>query len=174
MWDGGCREPFLARWPGQIPPGSVCGEMAATIDILPTFAYLAGAKLPPHKIDGLNIWPLLSGEKGAKTPHEVYYFYYGRQLQAVRSGKWKLHFPHAYRSLKGKPGSGGLPGPYIQKKTGLALYDLEADISETKNVIDDHPDIVARLKAYGEAARQDLGDNNRRGAGQREVGKLRE
>ena len=130
MWDGGCREPFIARWPGKIPPGSVCRETAATIDLLPTFAHLADAPLPKNKIDGKNIWPLLAGEKAAKTPHESYYFYYGRQLQAVRSGKWKLHFPHGYRSLKGEPGSGGIPGPYVQKKTGLALYDLRNDISE--------------------------------------------
>ena len=173
MWDGGCREPFIARWPGKIPPGSVCRETAATIDLLPTLAHLADAPLPKNKIDGKNIWPLLAGEKGAKTPHEAYYFYYGRQLQAVRSGKWKLHFPHGYRSLKGEPGSGGIPGPYVQKKTGLALYDLRNDISEKHDVKDAHPDVVARLQKIGEQAREELGDNKRKGKGVREVGRLR-
>ncbi len=173
MWDGGCREPFIARWPGKIPAGKVCHEMAATIDLLPTVAKLAGAPLPKHKIDGKDIWSLLSGKKNAKTPHEFYYFYYGKQLQAVRSGKWKLHFPHRYRSLKGNPGSGGLPGQYIQKKTDYALYNLENDISEKTNLLDKHSEIVKRLKEYGEQARNDLGDNRRKGKGQRTAGQLR-
>ena len=159
MWDGGCREPFIARWPGHIPAGTVCDEVAATIDILPTFAHLSGASLPANRIDGKNIWPLLSGIPDARSPHEAYYFYYSRELQAVRSGKWKLHFPHSYRSLKGEPGNGGTPGPYIQKKTGLELYDLENDIGETTDVADQHPDVVARLKALAEIARKDLGDS---------------
>lgn len=173
MWEGGCREPFIARWPGKIPAGRVCHEMAATIDLLPTVAKLASAPLPKHKIDGKDIWSLLSGKKNAKTPHEFYYFYYGKQLKAVRSGKWKLHFPHGYYSLKGKPGSGGLPGQYIQKKTGFALYNLETDIGEKTNLLEKHPEIVKRLKAYGEQARDDLGDNGRKGKGQRPAGQLR-
>ncbi|VAX41170.1 Arylsulfatase [hydrothermal vent metagenome] len=173
MWDGGCREPFIARWPGKIPAGKVCHEMAATIDILPTVAKLANAPLPKQKIDGKDIWNLLSGKKNAKTPHEVYYFYYGKQLQAVRSGKWKLHFPHHYNSLKGKPGQGGKPGPYKRLKTDFALYNLENDISEKTNLLAKHPSIVKKLKAYGEQAREDLGDNNRKGKGQRPAGQLR-
>ncbi|MCA9006476.1 MAG: sulfatase, partial [Planctomycetaceae bacterium] len=78
MWDGGCREPFIARWPGRIPAGAVCREVAGTIDILPTLAELTGGKLPDHAIDGKSIWPLLSGRKGARSPHEYYLFYYGR------------------------------------------------------------------------------------------------
>ena len=174
MWDGGCREPFIARWPGQIPPGSVCNELAATIDLLPTFASLAGAELPENPIDGKNIWPLLSGAKDAKTPHDSYYFYYGKQLQAIRSGDWKLHLPHRYRSLKDKPGNGGTPGPYIQKSVGLELFNLANDIGETTDVSEEYPEVVARLKKIAESAREDLGDNDRRGRGQREPGRLAE
>lgn len=101
-WDGGQREPCLMRWPGRIPAGNVCREPAMTIDLLPTIANLAGAELPKHKIDGLDIWPLVSGKEGAKSPHEAYYYYWGRELQAVRSGQWKLHFPHKYRTA-GRP-----------------------------------------------------------------------
>ena len=175
MWDGGCREPFIARWPGKIPAGSVCSEVTATIDILPTLAHLAGAKLPSHKIDGLNIWPLLSGQKGARSPHESYWFYYGHELQAVRSGDWKLHFPHNYRTLSGKPGTDGLPGPYTSRRTGLELYNLKADISESTNVAEEHPEIVAQLQKYGEQARAELGDSatKRTGTGVRPVGQLR-
>jgi arylsulfatase A len=176
MWDGGCREPFVARWPGKIPAGLESKEVAATIDILPTLAKLAGAKLPEHTIDGLDIWPLLSGKEGATSPHDKdgYYMYYGRELQAVRSGKWKLHFPHAYRSLKGEPGQDGLPGPYIQKRTGLELYDLAADISESKNVVGQYPEVVERLKKLADAARKELGDSRLKmqGAGTRPVGQL--
>jgi arylsulfatase A-like enzyme len=74
-WDGGTRVPFIARWPGHIPAGAVCREMAMTIDLLPTLARLIGAKLPDHEIDGLDIWPLLAGQADAKNPHEAYFFY---------------------------------------------------------------------------------------------------
>ncbi len=158
-WDGGVREPTIMRWPGKIPAGRVCSQPAMTIDILPTIAGLVGAELPPHKIDGKDVWPLLSGRPGSISPQEAYYFYWGRHLQGIRSGKWKLHFPHEYRSLKGEPGRDGLPGPYMQLETGLALYDLENDIGEQHNVADQYPEAVKRLQALAEKARQDLGDS---------------
>jgi len=103
---GGTRVPFIARWPGQIPAGKVSDELGMTIDLLPTFANLIGAKLPDHKIDGLDIWPFLAAEPGAKNPHDAYFFYgvpfgqwTGAQLEAVRSGHWKLVLPHTYRTL---------------------------------------------------------------------------
>ncbi len=158
-WEGGVREPCIMRWPGKIPAGTETNELAATIDLLPTLAHLSGADLPARRIDGLNIWPLMAGEPGAKTPHESYYYYWGRELQAIRSGPWKLHFPHSYRSLKGEPGHGGIPGPYVQKKTGLELYNLESDVGETTNVADAHPEVVKRLQELAELARKDLGDS---------------
>ena len=110
MFDGGCREPTLMWWPGKIPAGSECDTPAMTIDLLPTVAGLIGAELPEHKIDGKDIWPIIAGEEGAQSPHQAYYFYYGRQLQAMRMGDWKLHFPHGYRTMAGKPGGkGGIP-----------------------------------------------------------------
>jgi arylsulfatase A-like enzyme len=172
-WDGGQREPTIMRWPGKIPAGKVCGEVAATIDILPTVAKLTGAKLPSHKIDGRDISPLLFGKAGAKSPHEAYYFYWARHLQAVRSGKWKLHFPHPYRSLNGrKGGTGGKPVRYDTLKTGLALFDLSNDIGEKHNLADQHPEVVKRLKALAEKARRDLGDRDRKGSGLRPPGSL--
>jgi arylsulfatase A-like enzyme len=172
-FDGGVREPCVMRWPGKIPPGSQCHEPAMTIDLLPTLARLSGAELPPNRIDGLDIWPLMS-QAGAKSPHEALYFYWGGALEAVRSGKWKLHFPHNYRSLQGKPGgSGGRPAPYGQASIGLELFDLESDVGETTNVADRHPEVVARLQALAEKARDDLGDasQKRRGNHVREAGK---
>ena len=171
MWDGGCREPTLMWWPGTIPAGTVCDEPAMTIDILPTVAALAGATLPDHKIDGKNILPLMT-QDAAKSPHEVLYFYYGRQLQALRSGKWKMHFPHGYRTMAGKPGgTDGIPTRYSSAKTGLALYDLHADIGEKTDVKDQFPEVVERLKKLGDRARADLGDQ-KAGPGVRQPGKL--
>ena len=175
MFDGGCREPTLMWWPGKIPAGSVCKTPAMTIDLLPTIAKLIDAKLPKHKIDGKNIWPLIAGQPGAKSPHEAYFFYYGRQLQAVRMGKWKLHFPHAYRTLAGRPGgTGGTPTKYEQAKIGLALFDLENDVGETTNVADQYPDVVAKIQKLANAMRADLGDTKKKGAGMREAGQLQE
>jgi arylsulfatase A len=192
MFDGGCREACIMRWPGKIPAGSVCHEVAATIDVLPTIAGLVDVELPKDRIiDGKDIWPLMSGEPGAKSPHEAYYFYWGGHLQAVRSGKWKLHFPHGYRSLDGRPGgtaspaaggtaspaaggTGGKPVAYTQKKIGLALFDLDSDIGETTNVAEKHPEVVARLQALAEKARDDLGDlaTKRKGKNVRQPGRL--
>ncbi len=174
-WDGGVREPCIMRWPGHIPPGSATNEMAATVDLLPTLARIAGADVPSDRIlDGVDIRPLLFAEAGVK-PRESYYFYWGDHLQAVRKGKWKLHFPHEYRSLNGQLGGrDGQPASYVQLKTGLALYDLESDVGETKNVAADHPEVVADLKSLAEQAREDLGDSatKRHGKNIRTAGKL--
>jgi arylsulfatase A-like enzyme len=155
MFDGGCREPTLAWWPGTIPANSECKEPAMTIDLLPTIAKLIDADSPKHRIDGKDISALLTGD--AKSPHEAYYFYYGNQLQAVRQGKWKLHFPHGYRTMAGKPGgTGGIPTNYSQAKIGLSLFDLHSDISESKNVKDKFPKITNRLKSLGEKFNKEL------------------
>jgi len=177
MFDGGCREPAVMWWPGKIPAGTVCSEPAMTIDVLPTIAHLVGAKLPDHTIDGKNIWPLIAGEPGAKSPHEAYFFYYGRELQAVRMGKWKLHFPHKYRTLAGRPGgTGGTPVPYEQAEIGLALFDLESDIAETTDVAGEHPDVVATIQKLADRMRAELGDSatKQKGSGVREPGRLEE
>src|SRR5262249_7296247 len=146
-----------------IPAGTSSDAMLMTIDLFPTIARLVGARGPGHKIDGLDVWPLLAGEKGARNPHEAYLFYYEQnQLQAVASGdgRWKLQLPHTYRSLGGRPGGhGGLPAEYEQRKLEWPeLYDLDRDGSETADVTDEHPDVVRRLLAEAERARADLGD----------------
>jgi len=174
-WDGGQREPCIMRWPGKIPAGSVCQEVASTIDIMPTVAKLVGYKLPDNYIiDGKNIWPLMSGQKGAKSPHEAFYFYWGAGLNAVRSGDWKLHLPHSYRSLTGYPGRDGVPDGYTQDKTGLALFNLREDVGEQFNVAGQNPEVMARLLRYANAARDDLGDSlvKRVGKNVREPGRV--
>lgn len=173
-WEGGVREPCIMRWPGHIPAGTECHELAATIDLLPTIANLIDADLPKHPIDGLDIWPLMSGEENAKTPHEYYCYYWGNELQCIRSGDWKLHFPHSYRSLTGEPGQDGLPNGYTQAKTDFALFNLKSDIGEQENVYDQHPDIVEKLKKYADEARKKLGDSRMKvkGTGFRAPGKV--
>lgn len=164
-WEGGVRVPCLMRWPGQIPAGTECNELAATIDLLPTIAGRIGAKLPDHPIDGLDIWPLLSQEPCPPTPHESYLYYWGNHLQAIRSGDWKLHFPHEYRSLTGPAGRDGQPSGYSGAQTALALYNLRDDVGERTDVQAAHPDVVTRLQSLAEAARQELGDSASRQQG---------
>ena len=174
-FDGGQRESTIMRWSGKIPAGTVCNEPASTMDILPTIATLTGATLPAHTIDGKNIWPLMSGRPRAKSPHEAFFYYRGFALEAVRSGKWKLHLPHSYRSLGGrKGGTGGQPVKYEQAKIDLALFDLEKDIGEQHDVSAQYPDVVKRLLILVEQMREDLGDSAKKmtGKNRRPPGRL--
>jgi arylsulfatase A-like enzyme len=157
-WEGGVRVPCIMRWPGRIPEGTTCDKMASTVDILPTIAAIVGASLPKNKIDGVNILPLMEAAEGA-NPRDHFFFYYGRALRAVRKGQWKLYFPHGFNSYSGVvPGADGYPGPYNFAQTGLELYDLERDISETLDVAAQNPDIVKELQTLAEKARDELGD----------------
>lgn len=162
-FDGGQREPFIAWWPGHIPPGTVCSEMAVMFDLLPTFAGLAGAQLDGGRtLDGKDIWPLLSGQPDARSPHEAFFFHQNGHLEAVRRGKWKLHMPHRYRSLGDKgAGEGGWPGPYETKEIGWALFDLENDAGETTNIANQHPDQVERMRKLLEGFQKDIEENAR-------------
>jgi arylsulfatase A-like enzyme len=156
-FEGGFRVPCVMRWPGQIPPGRICREVTGTIDLLPTFAKLAGAPLPKNKIDGKDISDLMFAKPEARSPHEVFYHYDGgNRLVALRSGKWKLMFPQSYNSPA--PGKGGLPGKGRRKQIPLSLFDLESDIGETINVADQYPEVVARLKRHADQMRKELGD----------------
>lgn len=178
VWEGGVRVPCIARWPARFPSDSTCKEPAMTIDLLPTLARLIDAPLPPLPIDGKDIGPLLLGKPGATSPQEVYFFYYNtNELQALRSGRWKLILPHTYRTMQGQaPGRDGKPGQYRQVKVDVSLYDLVADESETTDVSAQHPDVVKQLLALAERAREDMGDalTQRKGKGTREAGKLKE
>jgi arylsulfatase A len=180
-WEGGTREPCIMRWPGHIPAGVDSWDIFMTIDLLPTIAKRIDAPTPTNRIDGLDVWPIIAHQAGAKNPHEAYWFYYDvNALQAVASGdgRWKLQFPHTYPTMKGqKPGRDGVPGEYANIKIETEeLYDLVHDISETNNVAAQHPDIVKQLEAEGEKARADLGDSltKRTGTGHRQPGRATE
>jgi hypothetical protein len=172
-FEGGVRVPFLARWPGKIPAGRTVNAPAMTVDLFPTIANLAGAELPAQRIDGLDIWPLLSGQSEANAARKAYCFYWGRELHAVRAGKWKLHLPHPYAHL-GSPGTGDRPGKYETRLIGLSLFDLESDIGETNNLASQHPEVVQQMMAQVERAREDLGDSltDRAGANLRPAGRM--
>ena len=158
-FEGGFRVSCLMRWPGTIPAGQVCREVASTIDLLPTFAGLCNAPLPNRKIDGKDIRDLMLGKPEARSPHDVFYHYDGgNRLAAIRSGKWKLMFPQTYNSPT--PGSGGLPGKGNRKRIELSLFDLENDLGETTNVAEQHPEVVQQLQDHAEKIRQQLGDGN--------------
>ncbi|MGQ9455331.1 MAG: sulfatase family protein [Armatimonadota bacterium] len=144
-WEGGMRVPGIAWWPGRIPAGIVCREVVSTIDIYPTFAALADAKLPEDRIiDGKDVRPLLFGQKGALSPHKAFFYYWKDELQAVRSGRWKLVLEH-----KTRDGKTTIP---------QQLFDLETDIGETTDVSQQYPSVVKRLMMYVEEMREDLGD----------------
>jgi len=177
---GGVNVPCVMRWPGRIPAGRVTDELVTTMDLYVSFTRLVGGKLPPTKIDGLDLTPLLLGEKGAKG-RNAFWFYSGEELQAVRVGDWKLHLPHEYLTVAAAPGRGGKPSNwenmkpegiensgirgiasrhgYRVEKIGLALYDLKRDPGETRDVAGANPKIVARLQEEVARARADLGDS---------------
>lgn len=165
MFEGGYREPTLMWWKGKIPAGTVCDTLCSSIDIVPTIAKLIDAPLPSetdadHVVDGEDIRPLMFGDPDAKSPHDAFYCYYGGgQLQAVRNERFKLVFPHKYRTLDGGPGgTDGTPVPYRSAMASMALYDLDNDVAENKNVMEDFPEVVTQLTAAAETARADLGD----------------
>jgi arylsulfatase A len=168
-WEGGVRVPCIMRWPQRIPAGTVSEQAVMSIDLLPTIASVIGARLPVHELDGRNVWPVIAGIEGAPNPHEHYFFYYNRNdLQAVLSadGRWKLVLPHTYRTLAGLPGGfGGRPVKYRAAETGLALYDLRADIAESKDVSGLHPEVVSELTLAADRMRLELGDDLKRVVG---------
>ncbi|MBU2997987.1 sulfatase [Cellulophaga baltica] len=140
-FEGGFRVPMIAQWKGKIAPSTVTDEVASTIDILPTLAYLTSADLPKEKIDGKNIWPLLSGKSNKKSPYNKggFYYYLDSRLEAVRKGDWKLRIV----------------------EDNVALYNLKNDISEQHNLASEHPKIVKKLKKMMTNFDEELDQNKR-------------
>lgn len=132
-YEGGVRVPAIAYWPGSIPAGSVYADTVSTMDILPTFAALAGAPTPSERLDGHDISGILGGGTDQPSPYDAFFFYRGYELRAVRSGKWKLH-------------------------ANGELYDLEADLGENRNLAAGAPETAARLGALLERGRETVGD----------------
>ena len=176
-WEGGQRVPCIMKWPGHIPEGIVCNKMAATIDILPTLAGIAGAPLPKLKIDGVNILSLMKGDQNA-NPREIFLYYYNSNcLEGVRKNQWKLVFPHQSQTYEGYlPGNDGIAGKTGTIRVESALFDLRRDPGERYDVKEMYPEVVAELSKIAENARADLGDGilNIKGANVREPGRVAE
>ena len=137
VFEGGQRVPTVIRWPAGIPAGQSNSTLMTAMDLLPTFAKLAGAELPSDRvIDGKDILPVLA--QGGVTPHEAFFYFNANTLTAVRSGEWKLH---------------------LGKKA--ALYNLDEDIGEKVNVLKSHPEIAEQLQAYVAAFETNLAKNSR-------------
>lgn len=132
-YEGGLRVPAVAWWPGTIPAGSSYDDVATTMDILPTFAALAGAETPADRLDGFDISDILKGNTAKPSPYAAFYYYRGFELRAVRSREWKLH-------------SDG------------TLYNLEEDIAESADRASERPEVAARLSGLLEEGRRNLGD----------------
>lgn len=146
-FEGGIRVCTVVWGPGKIPAGSTTAEITSHMDWLPTFAAMAGGKLPERKLDGKDMTPLLTGQKEAKG-HDVFYYYRLLQLQAVRSGPWKLHLQNG------------------------ELYHLGQDIAEEQNVAAKYPKEVNRLRALAEAMKDDLGLEGPDAPGVRPLGRV--
>lgn len=161
-WEGGQRVPCIMRWPGHIPAGVECSEIATAMDLCPTLAALGGAAMPADRIiDGKNILPLMENEANAGSAYDAFFYYLMNNLMAVRVGKWKLHV-------------NTIVWPERRYDPTVELYDLEADVGETNNVAEQYPDVVAQLQEKLAACREDMGDGLTDTAGQntRPVGEV--
>ncbi len=169
-WEGGVRVPTILWAPDRVPAGTVCSEIAATIDVLPTFAKMAGSEAPQDRvIDGVNIEHLFAGNFDEADKDRVFRYYFINTLQAVRQGKWKMHLPRpAQPEWLGRFRRNGhiAPADWIEFKEPF-LVDLEADPGESRSVAADHPEVVSRMLELAEEARADIGDYNRVGENMR-------
>ena len=149
--EGGIRVPFVARWPQHIPPASKTDEVASVLDLLPTFAAICGSEIESERvIDGRNVSALLTNPASPRSPHDAFYYFSRKRLEAVRSGPWKLHL-----------------------RSGR-LYDLSRDVAESHDVAAGHPDVVSQMKKLADRMREDLGDGSQQypGVNQRAPGQV--
>ena len=163
--EGAFRVPTIVWQPGKVPASTVCQELATTMDLLPTFAKLAGGSPPKdRKLDGHDIAPLLFGKTNARTPYNAFYYYHQDQLQAVRSGRWKMFLPVETTTAH----------PHFSKtrKPTTLLFNVVEDVNCKHNVASEHPEVIAKLNQIAKQARDDLGDKARHGKGQRPIGKV--
>jgi arylsulfatase A-like enzyme len=171
-WEGGMREPTIAWWPGKVPAGTSSDAICAMFDVLPTFAALAGAAVPSdRKLDGADIRSVLMGDARAPGPHEVFYYFRGLELEAVRDREWKLVLPAPAANAAGKAKAKGKAKGSVKAPNTALLFNLKTDIGESTDVAAQHPEIVARLQKLVEKMKDDLGTTGF-GPGCRPLGKV--
>jgi len=160
-WEGGVREPCVMYWKGKLPAGKVFDQPAMTIDILPTIWAVTGSLLHEKKIDGINIWPYLTGKKKGLNERPLFFYYNKNDLEAMRWKNWKLYFPHTYRTMEGQPqGKDGKPGKYKYiKMEKPELYDLSKDPFEKNDIASSHRTIMSKMQKMAEGIRDQLGDD---------------
>jgi len=157
-YEGGVREPFIARFPGKIPAGTTVEGIGSAMDLLPTFANLAGASVPASTVDGIDIWPMLSGEKEYMS-RDPLLFFDNWNVQCVRWGPWKLHLAryNSYAWTVDPPeGRWNLPLPRPE------LYQVDADPTESYDRSLEKPELVASLKKRVEDMMLSMPDEARR------------
>lgn len=175
-WEGGQRVPFIVRWPGQTPAGTISNKLSCNIDIMPSIASIIGAALPDHPIDGLDVSSLWKGDHTTNPRRTIYYYHNRNHLIAVRHDNWKLVLPHTFRSYATAPGNDGIGGPRIATDVETPeLYDMIRDPGEDYNVIDLYPEKAEEIMKIVADARNDLGDllvDKPTGLGSRPIGHL--
>jgi len=160
-WEGGVRVPLIVKWPDHIKPASVCNNLTASMDLLPTLTKICGAKQPSKKIDGIDIISLLKQQAGSNPRDEFVYYYDRCSLKGVRKGQWKLVLPNVSQTYKRATAIGynGWPGKYASDSVRLALYDLRTDPGETLDVKEKFPEIVQQLTLIADKYRKEIGDD---------------
>ena len=155
IFEGGFRVPCIMSWPKIIPKGKISNDFITSMDIVPTICNITGASLPAKKIDGINVLPVLIGKKMKILDSRYFYYFTDNKLTAIRKGNMKYIIPITYRVVTnaGKDGKDGKTEPRQQE---AALYNLEKDISENKNVINEYPEIAKELKNALEIFDQNL------------------
>ena len=142
-YEGGVREPFIARWSGRIPGGRVCDGLASMMDIFPTVARLCGAALPAKALDGIDIWPMIHGDRQSMERAPLLYFD-NWDLQCARWMNWKLHIArHNTAAYTPAPPGGRHSFPLPKPE----LYNLASDPDESYDVAPENPQIVAQIQA---------------------------
>jgi len=160
-FDGGHKVFCLMTWPDRIPAGSVVTDPVSSTDIFPTIAHIAGGHLPDRKIDGEDIYDLITGQRPKDYMHGPIYFYNGGLMAAVRHGDWKYHGVHPY-FVTIIPGRDGFRGAAQKYFTTPSLYNLREDVGENNDIISEYPEIAEQLKAQMDAFETELKANKRK------------
>jgi arylsulfatase len=163
-WEGGWRVPGIMRWPGKVRAGETSDGIASTIDLLPTFAALSGAKLPEAQLDGLDLTNFLT-QPNAPSPRDTFLYHNGARLTAVRHKDFKLVFA---RPAGGEmPYMPGFVTSHIEALPAQQLYQLSDDPTESTDISSKHPDVTKLINAIATKSRADLGDHTGPGSGAR-------